>query len=243
MRKKEINQKRVENNLEVLKLLANKNSKISPEAKREILNKYTGWGGLREAIYTPFVYKELKKYLSDTKIDSIKQSTNSAYYTPELLIKFIWSMLSRLGFKGGDILEPAAGIGSFLDHIPTNIKDNSKIDAVEMDLLTSQILAAKYPKLNISCTGFENLNYGNKKYDLVISNPPYSSQLVEDIYYKDLSHLAIHHFFVAKSARLLKEGGIIAMVLPQFFLDNVKDHARDIIELLRNKENHTKYLQ
>ena len=136
MRKKEINQERVENNLEVLKLLANKNSKISPEAKREILNKYKGWSGLREAIYTPSICKKLKKYLSDTKIESIKQSTNSAYYTPELLIKFIWSILSRLGFKGGDILEQAAGIGSFLDHIPTNIKDNSEIDAVEMDLLT-----------------------------------------------------------------------------------------------------------
>ena len=184
---------------------------------------------MREAIYTPSIYKELKKYLSDTKIESIKQSTNSAYYTPELLIKFIWSMLSRLGFKGGDILEPGVGIGSFLDHIPTDIKDNSKIDAVEMDLLTSQILAKKYEDLTISCTGFENLNYGNKKYDPVILNPPYSSQLVEDIYYKDLSHLAIYHFFVAKSARLLKEGGIIAMVLPQFFLDNVKDHAREII--------------
>jgi len=35
-----------------------------------------------------------------------------------------------------------------------------------MDLLTSQILAVKYPKLNISCTGFENINYGNKKYEI-----------------------------------------------------------------------------
>jgi len=58
---------------------------------------------------------------------------------------------------------------------------------------------------------------------------PYSSQIVEDIYYKDLSHLAIHHFFVAKCARLLKDNGIIAMVLPLFFLDNTRDHARDII--------------
>lgn len=229
MTKDKMIKERVDNNLQVLKLIANKNSNISTEEKRAILNKYTGWGGLRDAIYTPSVYKELKKYLSDAKIESIKQSTNSAYYTPELLIKFIWSMLRRIGFKGGDILEPAAGIGAFLDNMPDTIYSNSKIDAVEMDLLTSQILAEKYPKLNISCTGFENLNYGNKKYDLIISNPPYSSKLVEDIYYKDLSHLAIHHFFVAKAARLLKRNGIIAMVLPQFFLDNSRDHARAII--------------
>jgi hypothetical protein len=28
---------------------------------------------------------------------------------------------------------------------------------------------------------------------------------------------------------MLRDKGIIAMILPQFFLDNVKDHARDII--------------
>ena len=222
-------QERVDNNLQVLKLMANKNSNISPEEKREILNKYTGWGGLREVIYTPSIYKKLKCYLNDDKIGQIKKTTRNAYYTPELLVKFIWAMLPCFGFRYGDILEPAAGIGAFLDNMPDTIYSNSKIDAVEMDLLTSQILAEKNADLTISCTGFENLNYGNKKYDLIVSNPPYSSQLVEDIYYKDLSHLAIHHFFVAKSARILKEGGIIAMVLPQFFLDNTRDHARNII--------------
>ena len=229
MSKKQIQNERVESNLRVLKLLSNNDPSINEEQKREVLNTYTGWGGLRDAIYTPHIYKELKHYLSDAKIESIKDSTSSAYYTPSLLVKFMWSMLSCLGFKGGDILEPAAGIGAFLDNMPKLIYNNSRINAVEMDLLTSQILAVKYPKLNISCTGFENINYGNKKYDLIISNPPYSNKLVEDIYYKDLSHLTIHHFFVAKSARLLKRNGIIAMVLPQFFLDNIQDHARAII--------------
>jgi hypothetical protein len=229
MTKKEIIKARVENNLKVLKLLKDNDATISAEEKRAILNEYTGWGGLRDAIYDPYVYRQLKSCLSDNKIISIKETTKSAYYTPELLVKFIWSVLGVSGFKGGEILEPASGIGAFLDHMPEPIRSNSKIDAVEMDLFTSQILTAKYPTLNISCAGFENLNYGNKKYDLIISNPPYSSLVVEDIHHKDLSHLAIHHFFVAKSARLLAKNGIIAMVLPQFFLDNSRDHARAII--------------
>ena len=45
----------------------------------------------------------------------------------------------------------------------------------------------------------------------------------------DLSHLRIHHYFVAKCMRLLKKGGVLAMVLPRYFLDNRRDHARDII--------------
>ena len=98
-----------------------------------------------------------------------------------------------------------------------------------MDLLTCRILAQKHPKIKITSSVFENLYFGDVKYDLIVSNPPYSSQLINDIQFADLSHLAIHHYFVAKCARLLKNNGIVAMVLPSFFLDNVRDHARDII--------------
>ncbi|MDC0864324.1 N-6 DNA methylase [Rickettsiaceae bacterium] len=220
---------RVEKNLKVLKLLKENNINMSLEEKRIILDEYTGWGGLRDAIYTLSVYKQLKSYLSDDRINDLKKTTRSAYYTPELLVKFIWSTLGVIGFKGGKILEPAVGHGVFVKNIPQSISNNSTIDAVEMDLLTCRILIQKHPKIKLTATCFENIYFNQEKYDLIVANPPYSSQIVEDIYYKDLSHLAIHHFFVAKCARLLKDNGIIAMVLPLFFLDNTRDHARDII--------------
>ena len=202
---------------------------MSLEEKRSILNEYTGWGGLRSAIYNPSVYKQLKCYLSDDEINQIKKTTRSAYYTPELLVKFIWSVVGLIGSNNNRILEPAAGSGAFINNMPKHIFDDAFIDAVEMDLLTSKILLHQIPQIELTATCFENIYFGHKKYDLILSNPPYSSQIVEDIYYKDLSHLAIHHFFVAKCARLLKDNGIIAMVLPNFFLDNLQDHARDII--------------
>ena len=80
MKKEAMIKERVEKNLQVLQLLANNELNMSKEEKIMILNQYTGWGGLRDVIYSPSVYKELKKYLSDIKIASIKQSTNSAYY-------------------------------------------------------------------------------------------------------------------------------------------------------------------
>lgn len=220
---------RVEKNLKALKLLQENDTGISDLKKRSILNEYTGWGGLRSAIYTPSIFKKLKCYLNDDEINQIKKTTRSAYYTPELLVKFIWSVLDITGFQGGRILEPAAGGGVFVDKMPKHIFDNSVIDAVEMDLLTSKILLRQIPQIELTATCFENIHFGKRRYDLIISNPPYSSQIVEDIYYRDLSHLAIHHFFVAKCARVLKDNGVIAMVLPLFFLDNVRDHARDII--------------
>ena len=47
---------RVEQNIEVLKSLTKKEN-ITPET----LKNYSGWGGLRDAVYNPDIYKELKK--------------------------------------------------------------------------------------------------------------------------------------------------------------------------------------
>jgi len=46
--------KRVEQNLRVLKLLKDNDVNISAKTRRLILNEYTGWGGLRDAIYDPY---------------------------------------------------------------------------------------------------------------------------------------------------------------------------------------------
>ena len=168
---------RVEKNLKALKLLQENDTSISDLKKRSILNEYTGWGGLRSAIYTPSILKKLKYYLNDDEISQIKKTTRSAYYTPELLVKFIWSVLDITGFQGGRILEPAAGHGVFIDKMPKHIFDDSVIDAVEMDLLTSKILLRQIPQIELTATCFENIYFGKRRYDLVVANPPYSSQM------------------------------------------------------------------
>ena len=80
MSKKQIQNERVEKNLKVLKLLSNNDPSINEEQKIEVLNGYSGWGGLRDAIFSPYVYRQLKRYLTDDEISSIKKSVNSAYY-------------------------------------------------------------------------------------------------------------------------------------------------------------------
>jgi hypothetical protein len=55
---------RIKINLKVLALL--KGGKLNAD----IIKEYTGWGGLREAIFTPSIYKEIKRYLSDEEIIS-----------------------------------------------------------------------------------------------------------------------------------------------------------------------------
>ena len=165
MLKKQIQNERIEKNLKVLKLLSNNDSSINEEQKREVLNGYNGWGGLREAIFTRYVYRQLKHYLTDDEISSIKKSVNSAYYTPDLLVKFIWAALTRMGFKGlradgggksGNILEPSAGTGVFFNHMPQIVAKNASIDAIELDNASCKLFSKLHGNINIINTGFEN---------------------------------------------------------------------------------------
>ena len=93
-----MSEERIRKNIEVLAALANYDNKV--DISQELLNQYSGFGGLREAIFTPTIYKELKRYLTDDEINSIKNTVASAYYTPELLVKFMWTALVRMGFSG-----------------------------------------------------------------------------------------------------------------------------------------------
>jgi len=218
-----LNTERYHQNLAILASFKNKG------ADPELLKQYTGWGGLRKAIYTPEVYKELKKSLTPQEITSLKQTLSSAYYTPVELVKFIYGFLEVRGFTGGDILEPAICHGVFMEHMPPSIRQNSRITAVEIDAVSSQIVQKLYPYVTLHTQGFETW-HTEQRFDAIIGNPPYGSQMLFDEQHSDLKGFCIHHFFVAKCMRLLKPDGILAMVLPSYFMDNVKDHTRHIID-------------
>lgn len=219
----EIATTRYEQNLNILSQLKNGN------IEKGLLKKYSGWGGLRKAIYQPEIYQRLKKILSEDEILSLKNTISSAYYTPKEIVTFMYDFLDTLGFSGGRILEPAVGHGVFLEHMPEAIRKASRIDCVEIDKVTSEICKILYPDIRLYTRSFENFN-PSPRYDLVIGNPPYGAQTIFDAKHSDLNDHRIHHYFVAKSMRLLNEGGILAMVLPQYFLDNESKHVRNIIE-------------
>ena len=209
-------------NLDIIKALSVGN--VTPE----ILKNYSGWGGLRKSLNTPESYVELKNYLSDDEILTIKKTLGNAYYTPRPIIESIYKYLEAQGFTGGNILEPGAGNGAFIEYMPEHIKKKSKIYAVELEPVSAKILTHLYPEITVKNCGFQTMDI-KPVFDLVVGNPPYGSEKLFDQYHPDLKHLVIHHYFVAKSMRLLKDGGLLAMVLPSYFLDNKTAHARDII--------------
>jgi len=77
---------------------------------------------------------------------------------------------------------------------------------------------------------FEDVTIKDNSVDLVIGNPPYGKWTVTDKKNPDLAKHAIHHYFASRGVRLLKKNGILAFVINQYFMDNIFDHVRDIID-------------
>ena len=222
------------NNNSALNLRVNANiqalaSLTSPLPCLETLKNYSGWGGLKEAIYTPEVYRQLKRILSDDDITAIKNTLKTAYYTPKPLVEFIYQMVIKLGCKPNSILEPSCGHGAFIESMPESLRQQAKIIAVEMDFVSCRLIQALYPDVSTHYIGFEQFN-PDQKYGLIVGNPPFGQFCIEDTMHPDLSAYSIHHYFVGKCMRLLEEGGILAMVVPRYFLDSRKKHIRGIIE-------------
>ena len=150
------------------------------------------------------------------------------YYTDGKIVESV-NLLIAPYFKEGKavrVLEPSVGIGNFigaLRGIPA-----SEVRAFEINETTARITKVLYPQVEVNLRSFETEfidEEGNKKplpqkYDLVIGNPPYGSHRG---LYKGLgeeSKIARYEdYFVKRSLDVLKEGGVLAMVLPSSWMD------------------------
>ncbi len=169
--------------------------------------------------------------LENQVFTTLKNSCRSAYYTPKEVVQFMYRYLFEIcQFDGGTILEPSCGNGVFFEYMPEHILNNSQITGVEMDLLTSKLVKSIYPSIEIINQPLQNVNFNDKKYDLIIGNPPYSAEVIIDPLMEDISNYTIHHYFTAKCIRLLNENGILAFVLPSYFFDIPRKNTRAIID-------------
>ena len=219
---KPFNIERVLRNLNALRALQ------SNHPNPDILRGYSGWGGLREAIFCPDVYRELKRLVGNDGVDSIKSTLKSAYYTPTMLVDFIYNVLKKYAPSPRRILEPSAGNGVFLERMPAAIAEESEVVTVEMDSLSCSFLRHLCPYAEVRHQGFET--FQETGFDWIVGNPPFGQSTVEDSEHPDLAAYSIHHYFVAKAMRLLNPGGVLAMIAPRYFLDAPRKHVRSIIE-------------
>lgn len=194
--------------------------KATPE-QMNALRQYSGWGGLSSVFQeNDKNYKTLRDLLTDKEYESARASTTTSFYTPAEITASVWNMIEKLGFKGGNILEPSAGVGNFFALMPEHISDVSRLRGIELDTVSGSILKLLYPDADINISGFEKQRIPNNSMDLVVTNVPFGNFKVYDPNNKDIStKFDIHDFFIAKSIRALKAGGIGVFITTSSTLD------------------------
>lgn len=222
---------RIKANIDAIKLSKEilNEGREATQAEKAILAQWTGWGGLGAAFNEYSApYATLRGLLTEDELREANESRLTAYYTPAKIIDQIWDAVSALGFKGGNILEGSAGIGSMLARMPKGISDVSNIQAVEIDGITGGILSLLYPDADVHIKGFQNTKVAPGSVSLAITNVPFVTGLKvhDDTGFSDLSRKFgknIQDFCIAKNVRTLAPNGLGVFITSSGTLDKSRD--------------------
>ncbi len=162
-----------------------------------------------------------------TKAISINNKNKyGQYFTPQLIVDYMLS-ISNI-HKNSLILEPSSGHGIFIDTLKKNGFCNIIGYEIDKELYQNQNFV-----LNKSFISTEI----NEEFDLIIGNPPYirwknlEEELKEELknhslwnkYFNSLCDYS--YIFILKSIELLKNGGELIFITPEYWL-NTKHSLR-----------------
>ena len=220
--------------IRLLKQLEAENRAATAE-EQAVLAKYVGWGGLADCFDPRHSnYEGLKSLLTEEEYAAARESTLTAFYTPPVVIRSIYAALERMGFRQGNVLEPACGVGHFLGMLPEGMAE-SKVYGVELDDVSGRIARQLYPRSSISVRGYEKMDFPDNFFDVAVGNVPFGQFKVQDRRY-DRLNLSIHEYFFAKTLDKVRPGGVVAFVTSSYTMDkrtsNVRKYIAQRAELL-----------
>lgn len=171
---------------------------------------------------------DLEDAVGESDYASLARCTQYAHFTPEFIVKAIWSGLQRMGWRGGRVLEPGIGTGLFPTLIPEALRDVSQVTGIELDGVTARIVRLLQPRARIVSGDFARTELP-ASFDLAIGNPPFSDRTVRsDRSYRSLG-MRLHDYFIARSIDLLKPGAFAAFVTSSGTMDKAICTAREHI--------------
>ncbi|MEQ9637789.1 MAG: N-6 DNA methylase [Devosia marina] len=234
---------RARDNLDALQLAAKietENRPATPEEQARLI-RFTGFGAsdLANTVFrrpgeTAFrdgwdeIGADLEDAVSSQDYASLARCTQYAHFTPEFIVRAMWSGLMRLGWRGGRVLEPGIGTGIVPALMPPELRDQVHVTGIEIDPVTARIARLLQPRARIVNADFGRTDLP-ASFDLVIGNPPFSDRTVRsDRAYRSMG-LRLHDYFIARSIDLLKPGGLAAFVTSAGTMDKADASARAYI--------------
>lgn len=208
-------------------------NRLATADEQRRLCKYVGWGGLSEAFDEnnsswSSEYTELKGLLTDDEYKSALASVLCAHYTPPEIIENIYATIERMGFKGGNVLDPAMGTGLFFAAMPEEMKKNSKLYGYEIDDVSGRIAKQLAQTANIKIQGYETNEEPDNFFDIAVGNIPFGDYKLFDPKFNKYKFL-IHDYFIAKTLEKVRPGGIIAFISSKGTLDKENDSLRKYV--------------
>lgn len=219
--------------IQLLKKIEEENRNITKD-EQQVLSEYVGWGGIPEAFDKnnsswSQEYEQLKNLLTEEEYQNALGSVLNAHYTQPVVINAMYTALSELGFSGGKILEPAAGVGNFIGCAPENIADRSFFTAVEIDSISGRIAKQLYPESEVQVCGYENAKLRAGSFDVAVGNVPFGDYSVVDKKY-NRDHAMIHDYFFLKTLEMVRPNGVIAFITSKGTMDKQSSKIRKQID-------------
>ena len=241
-------QKVAERNVSIIELVKTLDSENRQATTQEqaLLADYAGWGasevangifpnpdtGKYKSDSWQALGEQLQSLLTESEYNTARQTTQYAHYTPPVLVKGIYEALEGFGFKGGQVLEPASGVGVFNGLMPRSLADVSTYVGLELDPITGRIAQHLYPDSSMQIADYIKAKLPDNHFDVAIGNPPFAGITVN---YKGTGKnttkqkLQLHDYFFAKTLDKLKPGGVMAFVTSKGTMDKTSSKTREYL--------------
>ena len=215
-------------------------ARVATPEEQAALALYSGWGGIKGAFPDgrgkfgkgfEDIGRRLRDMLTPQEYERAERSIQYAHYTSEPVIRHMWALAERLGFRGGSILEPGAGIGHFAGFMPDAVAESPLTSylGIEMDPTSASIAAALYPKYAIRAADYAKRPMRADHFDFAIGNPPFGNIPIGDDPAYAKHKFLIHDFFFAKTLDALKPGGIMMFVTSAGTMNKQNAKAREYL--------------
>ncbi|MDA8250834.1 MAG: methyltransferase, partial [Rhodospirillales bacterium] len=230
---------RAEDNLAAIRLLhaIEAEGRAATAEEQECLSRFIGFGA-SELANTMFrrageafrpgwedLGNALEQLVSAEEMAGLARATQYAHYTPAFMVRAIWAALERMGFAGGQVLEPGCGTGLFLAAMPEKAAARTAMTGIEADPITARIARLLFPEAWIRAEDFTRARLA-ERYDVVVGNPPFSDRTVRADDPAGRLGLSLHDYFIARSIERLRPGGIAVFVTSRWTMDKTDATAR-----------------